>query len=89
MRNDEPLVTVAVFNTLFDAAVARGALEATGIRALVPEETLVRPHAFFTTARVQVFESDSARAQVELRRMQIRLVQPDTDGSDGTDAEVI
>jgi hypothetical protein len=77
MREDEALVTVATFPTLFDASVAKGALQAIGIRALVPEETLVLGiHAgtFAPIARLQVFESDAERARVQLRRLQIRLV---------------
>jgi len=78
VRNDEALVTIARFSTLFDAAVAKGALEAIGIPALVPEETLVRSDGdVVPTARLQVFESDVERAAVELRRMQIRMVEPD------------
>jgi hypothetical protein len=38
MREDERLVTIAVFDTRFEAGLARGALEGAGIRALVPEE---------------------------------------------------
>jgi hypothetical protein len=79
MREDEALVTIAVFDTTFDASLARGALEAIGIRALVPEETLVRSRDMTTAARLQVFESDSARALVELRRMQMHVVQPPSD----------
>ena len=76
MREDEALVTVAIFDTTFDASLARGALEAIGIRALVPEEKLVRSPVIATAARLQVFESDRARAEVELRRMQIRVLPP-------------
>ena len=79
MRNDDALVTIAVFDTVFDASLARGALEAAGIRALVPEETLVRSRANFEfAASLQVFESDRAQAAVALRRMQIRIVSDST-----------
>jgi len=81
MRKDEALVTIAVFDTTFDASLARGALEAIGIRALVPEETLVRSRwsAPGLLSRLQVFESDRDRALQELRRMQIHLVsRPDS-----------
>jgi hypothetical protein len=80
MRNDEALVTIAVFDTTFEASLARGALEAIGIRALVPEETLVRSRSHLSlVSTLQVFESDRSRAVVELRRMQIRLVpDPET-----------
>ncbi len=80
MREDEALVTIAVFDTTFDASLARGALEAVGIRALVPEETLVGSRTEVAIAsRLQVFESDRARALVELRRMQIRVVRSPSD----------
>ena len=84
MQHDEPLVTIAEFATSFEASLARGALEAIGIRALVPGEEL----GSFSTHRggiagteLQVFASDAARANEELRRMQIRLVTPSTDES--------
>jgi hypothetical protein len=76
MRDDEALVTIAVFDTGFEAGLARGALEGAGIRALVPEEHRVQggglPYVF--PARLQVLESDRDRAVAELRRLQIRLV---------------
>jgi hypothetical protein len=75
MWNDDALVTIAVFDTVFDASLARGALESAGIPALVPEETLVRSRTHFEfAASLQVFESDRVRAAIELRRMQIRIV---------------
>jgi hypothetical protein len=78
MWRNEPLVTVAVFATSFEASLARGALDAIGIPASVPEEVLgpfsnVRGS---TRTELQVFESDRERALVELRRMQIRIVEP-------------
>jgi hypothetical protein len=79
MHDDEGLVTIAVFDTLFEASLARGALEAAGIRALVPEESLVRRDVILQTARLQVLESDRNRSMVELQRRQIRLVQPPSD----------
>lgn len=79
MRQDEALVTIAVFDTTFDASLARGALEAVGIRALVPEETLVGSRTVAMGSRLQVFESDRARALLELRRMQIRIVRSPSD----------
>jgi hypothetical protein len=36
---DEEFVTVATFENQIEASMARGALEAVGIRAIVPEET--------------------------------------------------
>jgi hypothetical protein len=75
MRDDERLVTIASFDTVWEASIARGALEAAGIRALVPEEHLLRSGRF-PAGSLQVLESDRDRALTELRRTQIRLVQP-------------
>jgi len=80
----EPIVTLATFETEFEASLARGALEAIGIRAMVPGEQ------FGTYARsgrareveLKVFESDRDRAIVELRRLQIRVVEPFDDADD-------
>jgi hypothetical protein len=77
-HRDEALVTIATFETEFEASLARGALETIGIRALVPGEW----HGSFSGlyrggvagVRLQVFESDCRRAATELRRMQIRVV---------------
>jgi hypothetical protein len=41
-KDDEALVTLAEFDTRFEAGLARGALEAIGIRVLVPEERMLR-----------------------------------------------
>ena len=81
MRDDEILVTVAEFDTVWEASLARGVLEAAGIRALVPEEKLVRGGrgSIFPAGSLQVFEADRDRAIVELRRSQIRLVPPPDD----------
>lgn len=78
MRENELLVTIATFETVWEAAIARGVLEAAGIRALVPEETLLRStrNTILPTGSLQVLQSDKDRALVELRRSQIRLVQP-------------
>ena len=77
-KDDERLVTIAEFGDRFEAGVARGALEAIGIRVLVPEEHMWRAsHA--GPARLQVLESDSERALTELRRLQIRIVTPRDD----------
>lgn len=83
MLRDEPLVTIATFDTAVEASLARGALEAAGIRALVPGEAL---GAFSTqrggisSVQLQVFASDCDRARVELRRLQMRIVaRPDHD----------
>jgi hypothetical protein len=77
MREDERLVTIAVFDTRFEAGLARGALEGAGIRALVPEEHVLGfggGQAF--PAHLKVQESDRDRAVAELRRLQIHLVAP-------------
>lgn len=78
MRDDEKLVTIAVFDTGFEAGLARGRLEGIGIRALVPEEHLFRSGgpAHGLPAHLQVLESDRDRAVAELGRLQIRLVSP-------------
>jgi hypothetical protein len=52
-------------------------LEQAGIRALVPEENLVRLRDGVTGRLQVVLESDRSRAIAELRRRQIRLVEPD------------
>ena len=74
-------MTIATFETEFEASLARGALEAIGIPALVPGEWGGSfPRVYRGGARataLQVFESDRDRARTELRRMQIRLVPPD------------
>jgi Putative prokaryotic signal transducing protein len=80
LHKDEPLITIATFETELEASFARGALEASGISALVPGEWsgsftgMYRglPHQ----AELQVFESDRDRALVELRRLKIRIVPP-------------
>jgi hypothetical protein len=77
-RDRERVVTVATFDTVFDACVAKGALEAIGISALVPEENMTGRRAHFQpVAHLQVFESDATRAVAELRRMQMRVVEPE------------
>ena len=78
MRNDEALITIAVFDSMFEASLARGALESIGIPASVPEEVFGLFSGVGGSGRtaLQVFESDRDRAVVELRRMQIRLAEP-------------
>ena len=81
-RLDEALVTIAVFDTEFEASLARGALESIGIPALVPGERggsfagLYAGRLPGKTTPLQVFESDRDRALIELRRMQMRIVPP-------------
>src|SRR5215213_5922059 len=59
-RRDERLVTIAVFDSVIEASLARGALEAAGIRALVPEQESVRLRGTYFAPRgtLQVLESD-------------------------------
>ena len=80
MPNSEALITIATFETEVEASLARGALEAIGIRALVPGESSGSFHGMYgggstSPAKLQVFESDRDRAVVELRRMRIRMVR--------------
>jgi hypothetical protein len=77
---DEPIVTLATFETEFEASLARGALESIGIPAMVPGEdsgSYIRRARVLQGVELKVFESDRARAAVELRRMQIRVVESD------------
>jgi hypothetical protein len=80
-HRDEALVTIATFDTEFEAGLARGALESIGVRALVPSEAMSNSSRVraFARAELQVFESDRDRALTELRRMQIRIVAPALD----------
>lgn len=82
-HRDEPIVTIATFDTEFEASLARGALEAIGIRAMVPSEWSGGFAGLYSgrarATKLQVFESDRKRALVELRRMQIRLAPRDDD----------
>jgi hypothetical protein len=68
------LVTIATFADSFEAAPAKGALEAIGIRAYVPGESLSLNRGGTVSAELQVFERDRERANVELRRLQMRIV---------------
>jgi hypothetical protein len=86
MRQDEALVTVATFETELEASLARGALEAIGIPALVPGETRGSFKGLYSgiglsRPELKVFESDRDRALVELQRMQMRIVEPDDEGN--------
>jgi hypothetical protein len=85
MRDDEALVTIATFETELEASLARGALQAIGISALVPGEARGVFGGLYSgiglgRAELKVFESDRDRALVELSRMQMRLTdrRPDT-----------
>jgi hypothetical protein len=83
MHEDEALVTIATFATVMEASLARGALEAIGIRALVPGEargTFAGPyHGAAREAELQVLVSDRERAMVALRRMQFLAVRNDSE----------
>ena len=72
-------MTIATFATSMEATLARGALEAIGIRAWVPGEAQGSFSSMYrgglTTTELKVFESDRDRAVVELRRMQMRIVE--------------
>jgi hypothetical protein len=77
IHRDEPIVTIATFHTALEASLARGALEAIGIPALVVGEasgTFSRYQGPIGFTELQVFASDADRARLELRRMQMRLV---------------
>ena len=80
-RQDDALTTIAIFETELEASFARGALEARGIRALVPGESSGSLSGLYggraAGAELQVFESDRDRALVELRRLKIRIVPPE------------
>jgi hypothetical protein len=80
-HRDEALVTIATFETEFEAGLARGALESIGVRAWVPGEAASNSSRVraFGRSELKVFESDRDRALTELRRMQIRLVEPPSD----------
>lgn len=87
MQRDEPLVTIASFPSSFEASLARGALEAVGISAVVPDEALgtfsrhrgavggLPLGAGIGESVLQVFESDRDRAVAELRRLDMRVVK--------------
>lgn len=84
MSDQDVLVTIATFATEFEASLARGALEAIGIPAMVPTESqgTFSGHDRRSSpgpAELKVFESDRERALVELRRIQMRIVDPQED----------
>jgi hypothetical protein len=73
----EALVTIASFPTSFEASIARGALEACGIPAFVPDETLgtfSRNRGGIPAGVLQVFASDKDVAIAELRRLGLKIV---------------
>ena len=78
-RQDDALVIIASFSTDFEASLAKGALEAAGIEAFVPSETLgtfSRNRGGIHVGVLQVFESDRDRAVAELRRMEFKIARP-------------
>ena len=75
---DDALVTVAYFDSSLEASLARGALEALDIRAVIPGEALgsfSRNMGGISSTELQVFASDFDRAATALRRLQIRVVE--------------
>lgn len=75
MPDDDRLVTMKVFASAFEASLARGALQAAGIRAVIPGEalgTFCRPHADTSTRTLQVFAEDFDAATAELTRATMR-----------------
>ena len=68
----DPLVTIASFATSLDASLARGALEAAGINAVVAGEglgSLSRNRGGIPVTELQVRDSDREKAIAELRRL--------------------
>ncbi len=64
-EEDEQFVTVATFGNVFDASVARGALEAEGVKAFVPGEALgafsqVPPREIWVALKVRASDRDRA-----------------------------
>ena len=61
----EEFVTIATFQTVFDATIARGALEAEGLRAFVPNEgagsfSRVPPRETWAELKVRAADRDRA-----------------------------
>ena len=68
----DPLVTIAGFATSMDAALAKGALEAAGIHAVVTGEglgTFSRNRGGISVTELQVRNSDREKAIAELQRL--------------------
>ena len=66
---DEPLVTVATFRTAVEGHMAKGCLEAAGIRALLAGEQMTMPCHWIIPrggVQLQVREQDAAAAQEAL-----------------------
>ena len=78
MDDNNAVVTIATFDTEFEASLARGALEAIGIRALVPSESQGTFSGLYGRtglgqAELRVLESDRVQAVAELRRIQFEV----------------
>jgi hypothetical protein len=86
MRDHEALVTIASFDTSFEASLARAALERIGVPAFVPDEA-TGTFAWYSRQRgssgavLQVFESDRDRAIAELRRINMQIVRPPSESA--------
>lgn len=68
----DPLVTIASFATSMEASLARGALEAAGISAIVAGESLgtfSRNRGGIPATELQVRHSDREKAIAELQRL--------------------
>ncbi len=64
-EEDQQFVTVATFGNMFDASIARGALEAEGVKAFVPGEALgafsqVPPRELWVELKVGASDRDRA-----------------------------
>jgi hypothetical protein len=71
-KTADDLVTVATFANTLEASLARGALEAVGIPALVPGEALgsfSRNRGGAPLTELQVRSTDRERAIAELKRL--------------------
>ena len=70
----DPLVTIASFATGMEASLARGALEAAGISAIVAGEglgTFSRNRGGIPVTELQVRKSDREKAIAELQRLEM------------------
>lgn len=71
MRDKEPLVTIARYETGFDAEVAKMALDNEGIACFLAGMDLVvnMPYPNVIAVELQVFQSDARRATEVLSRI--------------------
>jgi hypothetical protein len=78
MRDDDRLVTIAVFETIAEASIARALLRASAFGHSFPKKhSSVWGTSLIPTGSLQVLESDKDRAVAERRRSQIRRVRRD------------